>query len=156
MSPLGREDRGAARQGPLPARPWRSRGSLPGSISTRGGASRSRRRGERIREEGERERARASGSRRRGERIRESRPDPVKARVLIRLKQSILDRQGTSVKRALDGLGFREVRDVRVGKVLDLDLDGESSEEARQRIEEMCARLLVNPVIEDFTVEVAG
>src|SRR6266545_4834988 len=177
MSPLGREDRGAARQGPLPARPGRSRGSLPGSISTRGGASRSRRRGERIREEGERERARASRSRRRGERIREegererarasrsrrrgerireAGPDPVKARVLIRLKQSILDPQGTSVKRALEGLGFREVRDVRVGKVLDLDLDGESPEEARRRIEEMCARLLVNPVIEDFTVEVMG
>jgi phosphoribosylformylglycinamidine synthase subunit PurS len=80
----------------------------------------------------------------------------VRARVLIRLKPSILDAQGASVKRALDGLGFREVRDVRVGKVLDVDLDGESGEEARRRIEEMCARLLVNPVIEDFTVEVVG
>jgi phosphoribosylformylglycinamidine synthase PurS subunit len=80
----------------------------------------------------------------------------VKARVLIRLKQSILDAQGASVKRALDGLGFREVRDVRVGKVLDLDLDGESGDDARRRIEEMCARLLVNPVIEEFTVEVVG
>lgn len=80
----------------------------------------------------------------------------MKARVLIRLKQSILDAQGASVKRALDGLGFREVRDVRVGKVLDLDLDGESGDDARRRIEEMCARLLVNPVIEEFTVEVVG
>jgi phosphoribosylformylglycinamidine synthase subunit PurS len=80
----------------------------------------------------------------------------VKARVLIRLKQSILDAQGASVKRALDGLGFREVRDVRVGKVVDLDLDGESGDDARRRIEEMCARLLVNPVIEEFTVEMVG
>lgn len=80
----------------------------------------------------------------------------MKARVLIRLKPSILDAQGASVKRALDGLGFREVRDVRVGKVLDLDLDGESGEEARRRIEEMCARLLVNAVIEEFTVEMGG
>jgi len=80
----------------------------------------------------------------------------VKARVLIRLKPSILDAQGASVQRALDGLGFQEVRDVRVGKVLDLDLDGESRDEGRRRVEEMCARLLVNPVIEEFTVEVVG
>ncbi|PYO31334.1 MAG: phosphoribosylformylglycinamidine synthase [Candidatus Rokuibacteriota bacterium] len=80
----------------------------------------------------------------------------MKARVLIRLKPSILDAQGASVQRALDGLGFQEVRDVRVGKVLDLDLDGESRDEARRRVEEMCARLLVNPVIEEFTVEVVG
>jgi phosphoribosylformylglycinamidine synthase PurS subunit len=80
----------------------------------------------------------------------------VKARVLIRLKPGILDAQGASVKRALEGLGFLEIRDVRVGKVLDLDLGGASEEEARRRIDEMCARLLVNPVIEDFTVEVVG
>jgi phosphoribosylformylglycinamidine synthase PurS subunit len=80
----------------------------------------------------------------------------VKARVLVRLKTGILDAQGVTVKRALDGLGFHEVRDVRVGKVLDLDLDGESAEDARRRLDEMCARLLVNPVIEDFTVEMVG
>jgi len=76
------------------------------------------------------------------------------ARVVIRLKQSILDAQGASVKRALDGLGFPEVRDVRVGKVIDLDLDGLDVDAARHRIDEMCGRLLVNPVIEDFTVEI--
>jgi phosphoribosylformylglycinamidine synthase subunit PurS len=80
----------------------------------------------------------------------------VRARVLIRLKQSILDAQGASVRRALEGLGFREVLDVRVGKVVDLDVDGDSGEETRRRVEEMCARLLVNPVIEDFSVEVVG
>jgi len=80
----------------------------------------------------------------------------VRARVLIRLKQSILDAQGASVRRALEGLGFREVLDVRVGKVVDLDIDGDSREETRRRVEEMCARLLVNPVIEDFSVEVVG
>jgi len=80
----------------------------------------------------------------------------VKARVLIRLKLGILDAQGASVKRALDGLGFREVRDVRIGKVVELDVTGESGEAVHRRVEEMCARLLVNPVIEDFTVEVVG
>ena len=80
----------------------------------------------------------------------------MKARVLIRLKPGILDAQGASVKRALDGLGFAEVLDVRVGKALDLDLTGDDREAARRRIEQMCARLLVNPVIEDFTVELVG
>jgi len=80
----------------------------------------------------------------------------VKARVLVRLKSGILDAQGATVKRALDGLGFHEIRDVRVGKVLDLDVDEASEDDARRRIEEMCARLLVNPVIEDFTVEIGG
>ncbi len=80
----------------------------------------------------------------------------MKARVLVRLKPSILDAPGASVKRALEGLGFPEVQDVRVGKVLDLELAGLSAEQAHKRIEEMCARLLANPVIEDFTVEVLG
>ena len=77
----------------------------------------------------------------------------MKARVLVRLKPGILDVQGASVKRALAGLGFTEVRDIRIGKVIDLELDGLDAAAARQRIDEMCARLLVNPIIEDFTVE---
>ena len=77
----------------------------------------------------------------------------MKARVLVRLKPGILDVQGASVKRALAGLGFTEVRDIRIGKVIDLEVDGLDAAAARQRIDEMCARLLANPVIEDFTVE---
>jgi len=80
----------------------------------------------------------------------------MRARVLIKLKPSILDAQGGSVKRALDGLGYADVRDVRIGKVVDLDVAGENAEQVRRRVEEMCARLLVNPVIEDFTVEITG
>jgi phosphoribosylformylglycinamidine synthase len=77
----------------------------------------------------------------------------MKARVLVRLKAGILDAQGVTVKRALAGLGFVEVQDVRVGKVVDLDLDGLAPDDAKRRVDEMCARLLCNPVIEDFTVE---
>jgi len=80
----------------------------------------------------------------------------VKARVLVRLKPGILDVQGASVQRALQGLGFGEVQGLRVGKVLDLELDGVSGDLARRRVEEMCARLLTNPVIEDYTVEMLG
>ena len=77
----------------------------------------------------------------------------MRARVLVRLKPSILDAQGVTVKRALASLGFEEVQDVRVGKVVDVELDGLAPDDARRRVDEMCARLLCNPVIEDFTVE---
>ena len=80
----------------------------------------------------------------------------MKARVLVRLKPSILDAQGTTVKRALEGLGFAEVQEVRVGKVIDVEIGGLGPADARRRIEEMCTRLLCNPIIEDFTVEMLG
>jgi phosphoribosylformylglycinamidine synthase len=77
----------------------------------------------------------------------------VKARVLIQLKKGILDVQGSAVRRALEGLGFTELRDLKVGKVIELDVESPDTSAARKRIEEMCQRLLANPVIEDFTVE---
>ncbi len=80
----------------------------------------------------------------------------MKARVLVRLKPGILDVQGASVQRALRGLGFGEVQGLRVGKVLELELEGLSGEAARHRVDEMCAKLLCNPIIEDYTVEVVG
>ena len=78
----------------------------------------------------------------------------MRARVLVRLKEGILDVQGGTVKRALAGLGFPEVRDVRVGKVVEVDVEGDSVEAAGDRIREMCTKLLANPVTEDFTVEI--
>jgi phosphoribosylformylglycinamidine synthase len=77
----------------------------------------------------------------------------MKARVLVRLKPGILDVQGATVQRALENLGFAEVREVRVGKVVEVEMNGATPEAARRRLEEMCARLLANPVTEDFTVE---
>jgi len=78
----------------------------------------------------------------------------MKARIVVRLRPGILDPQGTTIRRALEGLGFPEVRDMRVGKVLDLTLDETDAGRARQRLEEMCRKLLANPVIEDYTCEV--
>jgi len=77
----------------------------------------------------------------------------MKARVLVRLKPSILNTQNITMKHTLASLGFAEVQDVRVGKVVDVELDGLGPEDARRRVDEMCARLLCNPVIEDFSVE---
>jgi phosphoribosylformylglycinamidine synthase len=78
----------------------------------------------------------------------------VKARVFVRLKEGILDPQGAAVQRALEGLGYREVRNLRVGKVLELELAVTDASQARTRLEEMCSRILANPVTEDFAVEI--
>jgi phosphoribosylformylglycinamidine synthase len=77
----------------------------------------------------------------------------VKVRVLVRLKPGILDVQGTAVKRALGGLGFTEVADLRVGKMIEVDVDAPSAAEARVRVDDMCRKLLANPVLEDYTIE---
>jgi phosphoribosylformylglycinamidine synthase len=78
----------------------------------------------------------------------------MKARIVVRLRPGILDPQGTTIRRALEGLGFPEVRDMRVGKILDLTLEETDAGRARQRLDEMCRKLLANPVIEDYTCEV--
>ena len=78
----------------------------------------------------------------------------MKARIVVRLRSGILDPQGTTIRRALEGLGFPEVRDMRVGKLIDLTLDETDAPPARQRLEEMCRKLLANPVVEDYTCEV--
>lgn len=78
----------------------------------------------------------------------------MRARIFVRLKPGILDVQGTAIKRALEGLGFAEVRDLRMGRVLELELEAQDPARARARVEEMCQKLLANPVMEDFTVEI--
>jgi phosphoribosylformylglycinamidine synthase len=77
----------------------------------------------------------------------------MRARIVVRLRPGILDPQGTTIQRALEGLGFPEVRDLRVGKVLDMTLDEADAARARDRLDEMCRKLLANPVIEDYTCE---
>ncbi|HDD53494.1 MAG TPA: phosphoribosylformylglycinamidine synthase subunit PurS [Thermosulfidibacter takaii] len=76
----------------------------------------------------------------------------MKARIIVTLKRGVLDPQGKAVKGALTNLGFDQVKDVRVGKVIDVDLDGvEDEAQARTLVEDMCKKLLANPVIEDFS-----
>jgi len=79
----------------------------------------------------------------------------VKFRVLVRLKPGILDVQGAAVQKALAGLGFAEVSDLRVGKVIEIELDTATADAARARVGEMCRQLLANPVLEDYTIEMA-
>ena len=77
----------------------------------------------------------------------------MKARVVVTLKKSVLDPQGQAVSRALGSLGFGEVKDVRLGKIIELDIDGSDAAEARKRVEQMCEKLLANTVIEEYRVE---
>ena len=77
----------------------------------------------------------------------------MKARVYVTLKREVLDPQGDAVKRALGSLGFDGVKDVRIGKLVEIELEGDTSESRDAQLESMCAKLLANPVIEDFRVE---
>ena len=76
----------------------------------------------------------------------------MRVRVLIRPKEGILDPQGQAVERALPALGYEDVSNVHVGRLVELDVDGDGDVEAQVR--EMCERLLANPLIESY--EVAG
>ena len=77
------------------------------------------------------------------------------ARVYVTLKRSILDPQGKTISNALASLGYAAVRDVRQGKYFELELATASADEARALATEVADRLLANPVIESYRVEVA-
>jgi phosphoribosylformylglycinamidine synthase subunit PurS len=79
----------------------------------------------------------------------------VKLRVLVRLKPGIMDVQGTAVQRALVGLGFADLAELRIGKVIEMEIETSTAEHARARADEMCRRLLANPILEDYVIEAA-
>ena len=74
----------------------------------------------------------------------------MKARIFVTLKPGVLDPQGKAIHHALEGLGFEGVRDVRAGRLIELELEDGTSDEA---IEQMCRKLLANTVIENFRIE---
>ena len=75
----------------------------------------------------------------------------MRATVLVRPKEGILDPQGEAVKGSLRKLGF-EVWSVRVGRVIDVELEADDSESAREQVERMCSELLANPLIESVQI----
>lgn len=79
----------------------------------------------------------------------------MQARVFVTLKPSVFDPQGTVVSEALHTLGYAAVRDVRQGKYFELEIDAATVEEARHIAAEAAARLLSNPVIESYRIEIA-
>ena len=78
----------------------------------------------------------------------------MKVTVTVRRRPIISDPQGSTVARALRDLGYDEVERVRVDKVITLDVEGTDSVEIEARVTEMCEKLLANPVMEDFEIEV--
>lgn len=78
----------------------------------------------------------------------------MRARVHVRLKDGVLDPQGTTIGRALGQLGFAGVGEVRQGKLIELQLDDTDRTRAEARVRDMCERLLANPVIETYTITI--
>jgi len=80
----------------------------------------------------------------------------MQARVFVTLKPSVFDPQGTTVAEALHTLGYATVKDVRQGKYFELDIDAPNADEARRLAAEAADKLLSNPVIESYRIEVDG
>jgi phosphoribosylformylglycinamidine synthase PurS subunit len=78
----------------------------------------------------------------------------VKINVFVTPKKNVLDPQGAAVGHALGSLGFKGLKGTRVGKLIELELDGADSPAFRQSLDQVCRDLLSNPVIEDFRYEI--
>ncbi len=74
----------------------------------------------------------------------------MKIRILVRLKPGVLDPQGRAVHHSLEGMGFDGVKDVRIGRLIEVDVADDTSDET---LDAMCRKLLANMVIEDFAIE---
>ena len=78
----------------------------------------------------------------------------MQVEVRVQLKRDVLDPQGEAIRRVLSGLGYSEVVEARVGKLVLLEVTGDDRDKVQRRVEEACRDLLANPVIEDFEVRV--
>lgn len=78
----------------------------------------------------------------------------MKAKITVTLKSGVLDPQGKAIEGALKGLGFENASDVRQGKVIEIRLDAADEAAARAEAEEMCKKLLANPVMEEYSIEI--
>ncbi|MBN8542638.1 MAG: phosphoribosylformylglycinamidine synthase subunit PurS [Alphaproteobacteria bacterium] len=79
----------------------------------------------------------------------------MKAKVHVTLKNGVLDPQGKAIETALDHLGFSGVAGVRVGKYIEVDLQGADKKSAQEAVSQMCEKLLANTVVEKYAVEIA-
>jgi len=78
----------------------------------------------------------------------------MKAKVTVKLKKGVLDPQGNAVLHASQSLGLKEVEGIRVGKVFEIEWKGEDKAAAEEKLKSLANKLLANPVIEDFAVEI--
>lgn len=75
-------------------------------------------------------------------------------KIYVTLKKGVLDPQGKTVKNSLDSLGYSFVKDVRIGKYMEITVDETSEDEINKKIEEACKKLLANPAIENYSFEI--
>jgi phosphoribosylformylglycinamidine synthase len=78
----------------------------------------------------------------------------VKAKIIVMPKKTVLDPQGKTVKHALESMNFTGIKDVRIGKFMEIELEGGNQAELQKKIDEACHKLLSNPVIEEYTFEI--
>ena len=76
----------------------------------------------------------------------------MKIKVIVTLKKSVLDPQGTIIQQTLDGMGFNNVNNIRQGKFFEIDIDEKDQKKAEEKVEDMCKKLLANLVIEDYKI----
>ena len=77
----------------------------------------------------------------------------MRVRVFVTPKVGVLDPEGRAVQRALNDLGYAEVQDVQIGKLVTLELETDDPKRARELVREMCEKLLANPVIEQYEID---
>lgn len=77
----------------------------------------------------------------------------MKAKVYVTLKKGVLDPQGKAVCDALESMGYKEVKNLRIGKFIEIEMANLSKEDAAKRLKEMCEKLLANTVVEDYRIE---
>ena len=77
----------------------------------------------------------------------------MKANVTVTLKTGILDTQGQAVRHALESMDGRSITDVRIGKIIEIELDENDESAAMKTLKNMCDKLLANPVTEDYNIE---
>jgi len=80
----------------------------------------------------------------------------VEAEIYITLKRTVADPQGLTVEHALNSLGYQDVEEVRMGKLVIVKLNLKDKIEAEQRVDQMCKKLLANPIIEDYKFKIKG
>ena len=76
----------------------------------------------------------------------------MKIKIIVTLKKSVLDPQGTVIQQALNGMGFNDVNEVRQGKFFEINMDEKDQKKAEEKANEMCKKLLANLVIEDYKI----
>ena len=76
----------------------------------------------------------------------------MKVKVIITLKNGVLDPQGKAIQQTLNGMNFADVKEVRQGKYFEIEVDNKDEAKSKEKVEDMCKKLLANLVIEDYKI----